>query len=455
MTAVTALLAQLVPEVPEPVLREFTRRLVEKASSIDLDDKLYSEFSIVRLGFDLAQIVAELCLEGRLPRRMCSVRKLGDLLHVFADIDPETGPRAALELLITGRSEIEKLVDTLVGLYRSGVERGLEKARKKIEYAEIEKIISGKLKTFDEVWRVIKEKSYDFKLKLARAVVREALKLHRKWNGNSSIIVFWSGGKSSTAVLALVAEMLDPDEFTVVYNYTWLDPPCHLEYMRRVAKQLGIKHFYVTIPRVTPLVLFMLFGFPKPGRSGYREPICSLVLKKYAAIYAILKLNARTVFTGEQAVESEARMRAITKSGLIRQTNKYGGESLGRTIIKALPVGYWTRRDVEKYLQERGIEESPVYRILRSGRQCCLLCTNFVNWREVIENAAQMLGKPTLARTLELLIENWGWQRVNSISLAELAEKLRITRGVTGRRLSVEEKLRILDELFVIKKAEI
>jgi len=437
------LVAELVKaDVPEDVVRAFAQHLLEKTQNTDFDAKIYSSFSLVALGLDLLEIACKVAPQ------FCR-KKLDDLLYIFADVDPEDGPRAALELALARPDEVTKIVDVVLEVYRHGV----EKARARLEKAEFEKIVFGKLKTFDEAFFIIKT-PYDYKLRLAKYVIKRAVKLHEKWNGSSQIAVFWSGGASSTAVLALVKEILDPEDFVVVYNYTWLDPPQHLEYMKSVARRLGIKHFYITVPKITPLLLFMLFGFPRPGRSGYREPVCSLVLKKYAAIYAIHKLSIKTVFTGEMAVESEARLRAITKSGLIRQTNKYGGESLGKTIIKALPIGYWTREDVEKYLQERGLGKSPVYDMLGSSRQCWLLCTNFVDWKTVLKRAGERLGKPTLVETVEKLIRNWGWQTRNGVTLAELAERLRVAR-FRKARLSIEDKIRVLEELFVLKKVEL
>ncbi len=176
-------------------------------------------------------------------------------------------------------------------------------------------------------------------------------------NFEGSLIVPWSGGKDSTAVLLLAKEVFR--DVTAVYVRMEYEMPGTDEYVEKTAKKLGVKLIRVDVP--------MPIG--KYGMPTHRNRWCTR--KKVEALYSVVsEFENPILLVGDR--DGESARRRLKPPVVERRTN------FGR-LIEVMPVKFWSGFMVQLFVLMRGFELHPLYYegFYRLG---CTICPSLSEW---------------------------------------------------------------------------
>lgn len=177
--------------------------------------------------------------------------------------------------------------------------------------------------------------------------------------------VAWSGGKDSTAMVALISEVcqregMNPTPARSIKDD--LDFPGEEEYVLSVAKYLNVSVMIIHPPFsllqwITDHAHEMIPGDDIHGRAAElsKKGFYNLIEEHR------LKTGIKAVFLGLRSEESHPRAMNRALRGW-RYTKKDG-----ETVIQ--PICDWTGLDVYAYLSEREIEPLPMYRCVRFHKE--------------------------------------------------------------------------------------
>jgi len=282
------------------------------------------------------------------------------------------------------------------------------------------RLIYGKHMSFKEFWNLIRELDLDDKVELAHKVVEEAIRTTKAYSNEVIGAVAFSGGKASLVTLDIVNQhRCEFDELYVVFCNTLNEFPLNVQYVYKVVREFYKLPLIETVPKVPPIQVWRVFGFPKTSRIYGYTPTCCAVLKELATKVAIEKFNINLEFVGIQFVESRARKKGLTESGLVRRTVRIGhGVSLKGYITRAYPMALFTDMDLWNYIRRNNLPVNPVYEKFKISRQGCLLCTNHSAWREQIAKV-----NPTAVKIVEKLIQQYGIQE-KTYTAKQILDKL-------------------------------
>ncbi|MCE4617468.1 MAG: phosphoadenosine phosphosulfate reductase family protein [Desulfurococcales archaeon] len=174
------------------------------------------------------------------------------------------------------------------------------------------------------------------------------------------IIVPWSGGKDSTAVLVLSIKALGKDRVIALHVDTGTEFPTSSEYIERVSRMLGVQ--------VERVYAGLREAIGSRGLPQLGERWCT-GLKLDAlrrGIRDILKDEKPVVIVGDRDAESKLRVRRPQLRASKEETS-------------LAPLKLWGGAHVQLYLKSRGIPLNPLYEIgfYRIG---CFICPSLRDW---------------------------------------------------------------------------
>jgi 3'-phosphoadenosine 5'-phosphosulfate sulfotransferase/3'-phosphoadenosine 5'-phosphosulfate sulfotransferase (PAPS reductase)/FAD synthetase len=211
--------------------------------------------------------------------------------------------------------------------------------------------------------------------------------LQGRGTGADEVFVPLSGGKDSSAALALAVKAFGAKRVTAVYVDTGVDFPQNPEYVRGLAAKLGVK---LEVARAPVLEELPSRGLPTHGAGRWCTGL------KLEALRSALRRLAQTasepvVVVGDRDAESEARSRRPPARR-------------GEVGLELAPLKQWSAALVQLYLLREGVGLNPLY---LSGfyRLGCYLCPALRGWElYVMLNDSRILerlkGAPFLAEFL-------------------------------------------------------
>lgn len=198
------------------------------------------------------------------------------------------------------------------------------------------------------------------RLEESRAIVREVIKLSSK-----PLVVQFSGGKDSMAMVGLVKEVTD--NFVCSFMMTGIDFPEAVAFAKSSASELGVS---------------LLISTPADHLGGLFERLakfrrwpmvqttwCSRDLKiRPQQKMLIRELGKGRLYklVGVRRYESARRRGIYEYGGFIRPDNQVGGAS------NVYPILHWTDADVFNYLSTKGLPTSGLYK--KYGVSGCYWC---------------------------------------------------------------------------------
>lgn len=202
------------------------------------------------------------------------------------------------------------------------------------------------------------------KLNKSLEIIKEANK--GATEAETSLLVNFSGGKDSSAVLLLAKEVTDNVE--LIYMSSGIELPGSIEFVQEEAKRLGLK-IHITDP-----VRDYLGDFEHWVRHYGYFPACG-----YAFCSSRLKIRPsrrylRSVFgrkpmyrlNGVRKSESTRRKKMYKETPAIRPD----GDLAGSFIVQ--PIQEWTGQDVKDYLEEKNFVVQKQYSAF--GVSGCAYC---------------------------------------------------------------------------------
>lgn len=186
------------------------------------------------------------------------------------------------------------------------------------------------------------------------------------------LVINFSGGKDSTAMLALLCERYPHVPKRVVMADTGWEHvdspgkwPSAITWSEMIVERFGLPLYVVRNPNKTLLEMAERRGkFP-----GMSQRQCTSDLKR-DPINTWIRRNVRDPVVvsamGMRAEESSGRARLPVLCRDVRETNSR------RTLWKWNPILRWTEAEVRAYLAEKGLPLHPVYGHLR--RFSCRVC---------------------------------------------------------------------------------
>jgi|APTNR8051073442_1049403.scaffolds.fasta_scaffold00075_77 3'-phosphoadenosine 5'-phosphosulfate sulfotransferase (PAPS reductase)/FAD synthetase len=179
------------------------------------------------------------------------------------------------------------------------------------------------------------------------------------------LVINFSGGKDSTALLAWVCENHPDVPKHVVMADTGWEHPDAIEWSRGIVDRFGLPLHVVRNPNKTLLSMAEKRGkFP-----GMQQRQCTSDLKRDPVNTWIRRNLTDPVIVsamGLRAEESSSRAKLPMLCRDRRETNNR------RTVWKWNPILHWKETEVWAYLREREIPTHPVYKHLR--RFSCRVC---------------------------------------------------------------------------------
>ena len=201
--------------------------------------------------------------------------------------------------------------------------------------------------------------------------------LGERGEGADEVLVPVSGGKDSTAALALARKAFGAARLTAVYVDTGVDFPQNREYVEKVAAKLGVR-LEVEYADVRGQV--RVRGFPTHGPGRWCTALKLEALRR--AVRRIAQTSSRPVIVvGDRDAESEARSRrppARVEDG----------------ILTLAPLKQWGTALVQLYLLREGLGLNPLY-LAGFYRIGCYICPALRSWELYV-----MMRDGGLARAL-------------------------------------------------------
>jgi 3'-phosphoadenosine 5'-phosphosulfate sulfotransferase (PAPS reductase)/FAD synthetase/3'-phosphoadenosine 5'-phosphosulfate sulfotransferase len=199
----------------------------------------------------------------------------------------------------------------------------------------------------DAIQRLLKanEDYLEQKLKVTLSKLRSVLEKLEP----GSIVIPWSGGKDSTAVL-LLAKLLKLD-FVAVHVNTGCEFPQTEEYVHRVVEKLGVEFYVAEAP--------VCKNYRLLGEGYLRERRCTV--DKITALYNFLErsFDDPLLLVGDRIAESKARS---LRPELSRDK-----------FWVYYPIKYWSYADVQLLMLKESLELNPLYSLgfYRIGCHVC------------------------------------------------------------------------------------
>lgn len=180
-----------------------------------------------------------------------------------------------------------------------------------------------------------------------------------------TLIINFSGGKDSSAMLAYLCDKHPDLEKHVVYADTGWEHEGTEEWCRQIVSGFGLQLHVVRSKTKTLLTMSEKRGkFP-----GMKQRQCTSDLKR-DPIMTWIRQNIKDSLVinclGIRSEESSGRSKAAKLKRNKRQCNSI------RTIWDWAPIKDWKETEVRNYLKEKGIPLHPVYDYLR--RFSCRVC---------------------------------------------------------------------------------
>jgi 3'-phosphoadenosine 5'-phosphosulfate sulfotransferase (PAPS reductase)/FAD synthetase len=179
------------------------------------------------------------------------------------------------------------------------------------------------------------------------------------------LIINFSGGKDSCAMLAYICEHYPDVKKHVVFADTGWEHPDAEEWSRKIVEGFGLTLNVCRNPNKTFLTMAEKRGkFP-----GMQQRQCTSDLKREPIATWIRRNTSDDVIVNCMGIRSEessgrAKMKKLTRSK--RYTNSR------RTVWDWMPIKDWSEKQVLGYLASKNIPLHPVYKHLR--RFSCRLC---------------------------------------------------------------------------------
>lgn len=179
------------------------------------------------------------------------------------------------------------------------------------------------------------------------------------------LVINFSGGKDSTAMLAFLCEKYPDMPKRVVFADTGWEHDGTEDWCRQIVARFGLELHVVRSATKTFLTMAEKRGkFP-----GMNQRQCTSDLKRDPIIKWVRQNVKDPVVIncmGIRSEESTGRAKAKTMKRNSRETNSK------RTVWDWNPIKDWTEAEVLAYLEDRGLPLHPVYQHLR--RFSCRMC---------------------------------------------------------------------------------
>ena len=179
------------------------------------------------------------------------------------------------------------------------------------------------------------------------------------------LVINFSGGKDSTAMLAFLCENYPDVKKRVVFADTGWEHDGTEDWCRQIVARFGLELHVVRSATKTFLTMAENRGkFP-----GMQQRQCTSDLKRDPIIKWVRNNVSDPVVVncmGIRSEESTGRAKAKTLKRNQRETNSV------RTVWDWNPIKDWTEAQVFAYLEDRGLPLHPVYKHLR--RFSCRMC---------------------------------------------------------------------------------
>lgn len=201
---------------------------------------------------------------------------------------------------------------------------------------------------------------------------------HDTTETNPARVVHYSGGKDSTAALALAVERYGADRVVALFNDTGWEHPVTHQYVAQITAMLGVR-LEVTRPVTIPELIRRYGKFPF-GRGRF----CTASTKQRAAYHWWRDQGYYIAGHGESWIgirSDESSQRGVKYGQLApgevynyRELYSTAPKSLARHVTVRLPIVDWSRDDVLRYLAERDIPLNPLYAEGTNDRVGCYPC---------------------------------------------------------------------------------
>lgn len=230
------------------------------------------------------------------------------------------------------------------------------------------------------------------------------------------LVINFSGGKDSTAMLAYLVERYPHVKKHVVFADTGWEHPDAEEWSRKVVGLFGLPLHVVRNPNKTFLSMAAARGkFPGMGQRQ-----CTSDLKRGPILTWIRRNISDPVVVSAMGLRSEESPARAKKKKLKRSERQSNSV---RTIWEWIPIQDWTEKRVLHFLWERGIPIHPVYKYLR--RFSCRVCI-FMTAHDVRQVA---LHDPEAIDIIELVEKDINFTLFPAGPIREIA-----TGGITFKK---------------------
>jgi len=185
-----------------------------------------------------------------------------------------------------------------------------------------------------------------YSLKLIEKALKES---------NNPVISF-SGGKDSTVLLHLIIKVAG-NSVPILHINTGVEFPEALEFRDKQIEKHNLTLYEQPAFPETYWTVVEKYGFPV-GQRGFKggeaTTKCCYYLKKKPLHRAIKRFNIDLNFTGIRANESHNR-------AIIRKTHGDYYYNKRHKIKVCHPIMHWTNTEIDTYINNEGIELSPIY----------------------------------------------------------------------------------------------